>query len=59
MKNIEPFSPVVGVLSTIVCTYAGFALLAFAVAWNANLLAKLGKIRKQWNELRGQTTVPR
>ena len=25
----------------------------------ANLLAKLGKIRKQWNELRGQTTVPR
>jgi len=46
---------VVGVMSTIVCTYLGFALLAFAVGWNANILNKFKKIRKQWDQLRAQT----
>ena len=45
---------VVGVLSTIICTYSGFILLSVAVAWNANLVYKLGKIGRQWRELRGQ-----
>lgn len=43
----------VGILSTIVATYLGFALLAFAVAWNANLHKKLGRIKQQWRQLRG------
>jgi len=41
-----------GVLFTIFFTYTGFLLLAIAVMWNANIIAKLKKIRKQWNELR-------
>lgn len=43
----------VGVISTIVCTYVGFFLLAAAVGWNANLVAKFGKLREQWRMLRG------
>ena len=45
---------VVGVLSTIGCTYSGFSLLAVAVIWNGNLIKKLGKIREQWRALRGR-----
>ena len=44
---------VVGVLSTIVCTYVGFALLAVAIGWNANILKKLSKLGAQWRALRG------
>jgi len=44
---------IVGVLSAIVCTYVGFALLAVAVGWNANILSKLKKFKEKWNKLRG------
>jgi len=52
----EDFShlSVVGVLSTIVCTYVGFALLAVAVGWNANVVSKFAKIGQQWRALRGR-----
>ena len=43
---------VVGVISSILCTYTGFILLAVAVGWNANILYKLKKIGKMWRELR-------
>ena len=44
---------IVGVLSTIIATYTGFALLTVAVGWNANIWYKLGKIKTQWRQLRG------
>ena len=43
---------VVGVLSTIICTYTGFALLTVAIGWNANLCYKLKKIPEQWRQLK-------
>jgi len=45
---------VVGVWCTLLCTYAGFGLLAVAIGWNAHLLSQVSKIREQWRELRGQ-----
>lgn len=44
---------VVGVWSTLVCTYSGFALLAISIGWNAHLLDQIKKVRTQWRELRG------
>jgi len=44
---------VVGTISSLVCTYVGFALLTVAVGWNANILKKLRRIPQQWAELRG------
>lgn len=44
----------VGVITTILCTYTGFAMLTIAVGWNANILAKLSKVKRQWKQLRGQ-----
>jgi len=46
---------VVGVFSTIVITYLGFALMVVAVGWNANLLSKLSAVRRQWDDLRGHS----
>ena len=43
---------VVGVLSSLVCTYFGFFLLTIAVGWNANILKKLKRIPQQWSQLR-------
>jgi hypothetical protein len=43
---------VVGAITSIVCTYLGFGLLAFAVGWNANILTKFKKIGAKWNKLR-------
>lgn len=43
---------VVGVISSIVCTYTGFALLAIAVGWNASIMKKLRRIPQQWRALR-------
>lgn len=45
---------VVGFISSILCTYTGFALLAVAVGWNANITKKLAKIKHQWHQLRGR-----
>jgi hypothetical protein len=42
----------VGSITTIVCTYLGFALLSVAVGWNANILKKLRRIPQQWRALR-------
>lgn len=50
-ENITCLSAV-GVVFTIVFTYSGFLLLFAGTMWNANLLAKLKDIRKQWRELR-------
>mmetsp|Transcript_28962 Transcript_28962/g.84883 ORF Transcript_28962/g.84883 Transcript_28962/m.84883 type:complete len:309 (-) Transcript_28962:305-1231(-) len=48
MSRLSP----VGVLFTICFTYAGFALLATAVLWNANIGAKCGELRREWEHLR-------
>ena len=42
----------VGVFFTIIFTYSGFILLALGTLWNANIMAKLKEIKKQWRELR-------
>jgi len=52
-EDFAHLSPL-GVWTTIVATYAGFFLLAIAVMWNANLIAKLTKLSKKWKQLRGQ-----
>jgi hypothetical protein len=44
----------VGWLVTIGCTYAGFAALAGAVLWNADVAAQLRKVRTQWAALRAE-----
>lgn len=51
-ESLAHLSPV-GVISTVLCTYTGFILLAVAVAWNANIATKLRKVGEQWRELRG------
>lgn len=43
---------VVGVISSLLCTYTGFALLAVAVGWNASIMKKLRRIPQQWRMLR-------
>lgn len=43
----------VGILFSISFTYVGFVLLAVAVLWNANIIAKLSGVRRKWKELRG------
>lgn len=45
---------IMGVVFTIIFTYLGFIFLAIGVMWNANIMSKLGKIKAQWQELRGQ-----
>lgn len=52
-EDMGHLSPV-GVLFTILCTYAGFGLLALAVLWNANLAAKLRKVGAEWRALRAE-----
>lgn len=42
-----------GIVFTIVFTYSGFALLAVAVGWNANIVQKLKGIKAKWRALRG------
>lgn len=44
----------VGIVFTIVLTYTGFALLATAVMWNAEIVTKFKKIGQQWRELRAE-----
>lgn len=50
-ENLFHLSPI-GWIFTIGCTYSGFVLLALAVLWNANVLAKLSQVRSRWRELR-------
>lgn len=49
MSNLSPM----GVLFTICFTYLGFAALATAVLWNANIAGKVAKVRAEWRALRG------
>ena len=44
------------VLFAIVFTYSGFALLAVAVGWNANIVQKLKGMRTKWRALRGRAS---
>lgn len=48
MSHLQPE----GVLFAIVFTYSGFALLAVAVGWNANIVQKFAKIGAKWKKLR-------
>lgn len=47
----------VGILFTEVFTYVGFALLAFATMWNADLIGKLKEIRDKFREIRAKARV--
>jgi len=51
-ENISHLSPL-GIVFTIIFTYLGFALLAVAVGWNANIVDKLKGMRTKWRALRG------
>ena len=44
----------VGVIFTITLTYLGFVLLAVGSLWNADILSKIRKLRKQCQKLREQ-----
>jgi len=50
-ENMKCLS-VLGVFFTVICTYSGFVLLFVGTMWNANIVAKLKKIKKQWKVLR-------
>mmetsp|Transcript_2823 Transcript_2823/g.9236 ORF Transcript_2823/g.9236 Transcript_2823/m.9236 type:complete len:297 (-) Transcript_2823:429-1319(-) len=52
VEGISHLSPV-GWAFTIGCTYAGFACLAAAVLWNADVVGKCGHVRAEWRALRG------
>ncbi len=52
-ENVTCLSAV-GVVFTIIFTYTGFILLFIGTMWNANIVAKLKQIRKQWRLLRQQ-----
>jgi len=52
-ENVTCLSAI-GWIFTIACTYSGFVLLFCGTMWNANLLAKLKQIRKQWQALRSK-----
>ena len=43
-----------GVIFTITLTYLGFVLLAVGSLWNADILSKIRKLRKQCQKLREQ-----
>jgi len=45
---------VMGVLFTIIATYAGFTLLVIGTMWNANIIDKLKELKEEWKRLRGQ-----
>lgn len=47
MRHLSPM----GILFTIVATYSGFAALACAVLWNANIGAQVRKVRAEWRAL--------
>lgn len=47
-----------GIIFTALFSYAGFILLTWGSLWNANLLQKLGKMKAQWQQLRGTAPVP-
>ena len=49
MHHLSPM----GLLFTLLFTYAGFALLAVGTLWNANFMSKLHLLRAQWQQLRG------
>lgn len=55
-ENISCLS-VIGVLFTIVATYSGFILLFIGTMWNANLVAKLRKIKAHWHRLRNGKSI--
>lgn len=42
-----------GILFTICFTYLGFVCLFIGTLWNANIVKKLGEIKRKWRELRG------
>lgn len=50
MAHLAP----VGILFTLVFSYLGFALLALALAWNANIAQKLRGMRAKWRALRSR-----
>jgi len=43
---------VAGWTITIMCTYVGFALLAVATLWNANICDKIRDFKEKWRKLR-------
>eukprot|EP00667_Euglena_gracilis_P001297 EG_transcript_1298 len=51
-ENLRHLSPI-GILFTLLFTYAGFALLAVGTLWNASIGEKLREVRAQWRRLRG------
>lgn len=44
----------IGILFTIFFTYTGFTFLMVGVLWDANIMDKCGKIKKTWQDMRGQ-----
>ncbi|KAG8463362.1 hypothetical protein KFE25_004873 [Diacronema lutheri] len=50
-EDVTHLSPM-GLAVTLCATYVGFALLATAVLWNANIGAQLRKVRAEWRVLR-------
>mmetsp|Transcript_16281 Transcript_16281/g.42187 ORF Transcript_16281/g.42187 Transcript_16281/m.42187 type:complete len:289 (+) Transcript_16281:472-1338(+) len=52
-EDMSHLSPM-GLVFTILCTYSGFALLALAVLWNANIVAKLRHVGEEWRALRAE-----
>lgn len=51
-ENMKHLS-MIGIIFTIIFTYSGFFLLAFGALWNADIINKIKKMKKQWNALRG------
>jgi len=51
-ENMAHLSPM-GILFTICFTYLGFVCLFIGTLWNANIVKKLGEIKRKWRELRG------
>jgi thiol-disulfide isomerase/thioredoxin len=47
----------IGIIFTVICTYSGFILLAVGALWNADIINKCKKMKKQWQSLRS-TPVP-
>jgi hypothetical protein len=52
-EDFAHLSPI-GIVFTIVCTHAGFGLLALAVLWNADLATKMRSVGTRWRQLRAR-----
>ena len=55
-ENMKHLS-MIGIIFTIFFTYSGFFLLALGALWNADIINKVKKMKKQWAALR-TTTAP-